>query len=106
MSCAITAPQILAHLMERLAKLRHPLGQRMLRDASVDDIAIWGVLAVILADWDELAIVRPALLAIAVKVLPRLALPTDPAGNEAVLTRVIHDAMAALTAGTRKIRRQ
>lgn len=54
MSCAITALPILVLFMERLAILRHPLGQRVLRYASFDDIAIWGVLAVILADWDRI----------------------------------------------------
>jgi Kef-type K+ transport system membrane component KefB len=33
--------------------LRQPLGQRILRYASLDDIAIWGVLAVILLDWQR-----------------------------------------------------
>ena len=33
--------------------LRQPLGQRILRYASLDDIAIWGVLALILLDWDR-----------------------------------------------------
>ena len=51
MACAVTALPILILLMERLDVLRHPLGQRVLRYASLDDIAIWGVLAVILLDW-------------------------------------------------------
>jgi hypothetical protein len=33
--------------------LRQPLGQRILRYASLDDIAIWGVLALILLDWQR-----------------------------------------------------
>lgn len=33
--------------------LRTPLGQRILRYASLDDIAIWAVLAVILLDWQR-----------------------------------------------------
>jgi Kef-type K+ transport system membrane component KefB len=36
--------------MERLEILRQPLGQRVLRYASLDDIAVWGVLALILMD--------------------------------------------------------
>jgi Kef-type K+ transport system membrane component KefB len=39
--------------MEKLEILRRPLGQRMLRYASLDDVAIWGVLAVILMDWQR-----------------------------------------------------
>ena len=51
MACAVTALPILILLMEKLAILRQPLGQRILRYASLDDIAIWGVLALILLDW-------------------------------------------------------
>lgn len=53
MSCAVTALPILILLMEKLDILRQPLGQRILRYASLDDIAIWGVLALILMDWDR-----------------------------------------------------
>src|SRR5471030_1977694 len=53
MSCAVTALPILILLMEKLDILRQPLGQRILRYASVDDVAIWGVLAVILLDWQR-----------------------------------------------------
>ena len=51
MACAVTALPILVLLMDRLTILRQPLGQRVLRYASLDDIAIWGVLALILLDW-------------------------------------------------------
>ncbi|MFZ6846860.1 cation:proton antiporter [Undibacterium sp. RuRC25W] len=51
MACAVTALPILILLMEKLEMLRQPLGQRILRYASLDDIAIWGVLATILMDW-------------------------------------------------------
>ena len=51
MACAVTALPILILLMEKLAILRQPLGQRILRYASLDDVAIWGVLALILMDW-------------------------------------------------------
>ena len=54
MSCAVTALPILILLMEKLAILRQPLGQRMLRYASLDDVAIWGVLALILMDWHRI----------------------------------------------------
>jgi Kef-type K+ transport system membrane component KefB len=53
MACAVTALPILILLMEKLDILRQPLGQRILRYASLDDIAIWGVLALILMDWDR-----------------------------------------------------
>jgi Kef-type K+ transport system membrane component KefB len=53
MSCAVTALPILILLMEKLEVLRQPIGQRILRYASLDDIAIWGVLALILLDWDR-----------------------------------------------------
>jgi Kef-type K+ transport system membrane component KefB len=54
MACAVTALPILMLFMEKLELLRQPLGQRILRYASLDDIAIWGVLALILLDWDRL----------------------------------------------------
>jgi len=54
MTCAVTALPVLILFMDKLALLRHPLGQRILRYASLDDIALWGVLAVILLDWARL----------------------------------------------------
>lgn len=54
MACAVTALPILILLMEKLDILRQPLGQRILRYASLDDIAIWGVLAFILMDWNRI----------------------------------------------------
>ncbi len=54
MACAVTALPILILLMEKLEILRQPIGQRILRYASLDDIAIWGVLAVILMDWQRI----------------------------------------------------
>jgi Kef-type K+ transport system membrane component KefB len=53
MACAVTALPILILLMEKLEILRLPIGQRILRYASLDDIAIWGVLALILMDWER-----------------------------------------------------
>ena len=53
MACAVTALPILILLMEKLTILRQPIGQRILRYASLDDIAIWGVLALILMDWER-----------------------------------------------------
>jgi Kef-type K+ transport system membrane component KefB len=51
MACAVTALPILVLFLEKLTLLRQPLGQRILRYASLDDIAIWSVLALILMDW-------------------------------------------------------
>ncbi|MGH8475401.1 MAG: cation:proton antiporter [Methylococcales bacterium] len=54
MACAVTALPILILLMEKLEILREPIGQRILRYASLDDIAIWSVLALILMDWQRI----------------------------------------------------
>ena len=56
MACAVTALPILILLMEKLGILRQPLGQRVLRYASLDDIAIWAVLALILLDWQRVGL--------------------------------------------------
>lgn len=53
MACAVTALPILVLFMEKLEILRKPMGQRILRYASLDDIMIWGVLAIILLDWNR-----------------------------------------------------
>lgn len=53
MSCAVTALPILVLFLEKLGVLRTALGQRILRYASMDDIVIWGVLALILMDWER-----------------------------------------------------
>jgi len=53
MACAVTALPILVLFMAKLHILRQPIGQRILRYASLDDIAIWGVLAIILLDWNR-----------------------------------------------------
>ena len=55
MACAVTALPILVLLMEKLEIFRAPLGQRLLRYASLDDLAIWGVLALILLDVERIA---------------------------------------------------
>jgi len=66
MSCAVTALPILILLLEKLALLRLPIGQRILRYASVDDIAIWAVLAMILMDWHRVGRQLVFILAFAV----------------------------------------
>ena len=66
MACAVTALPILILLMEKLEILRQPIGQRILRYASLDDIAIWGVLALILMDWQRVGMQAAFMLAFAV----------------------------------------
>jgi Kef-type K+ transport system membrane component KefB len=66
MACAVTALPILVLFMEKLNILRQPLGQRILRYASLDDVAIWGVLALILLDWERVGRQLGFLLAFAV----------------------------------------
>ena len=53
MACAVTALPVLVLLLEKLDILRTPMGQRIMRYASLDDVAIWGVLALILLDWQR-----------------------------------------------------
>jgi Kef-type K+ transport system membrane component KefB len=53
MTCAVTALPILELFPQKLGILREPLGQRVLRYASLDDVLIWGVLALILLDWER-----------------------------------------------------
>ncbi len=76
MACAVTALPILILFMEKLEILRQPLGQRILRYASLDDIAIWGVLALILLDWERIGrqaafVVAFGVAAVAVRALMR-----------------------------------
>ena len=66
MSCAVTALPILILFMEKLCILRHPIGQRILRYASLDDIAIWGLLALIMMDWERIGRQLGFLIAFAV----------------------------------------
>lgn len=53
MACAVTALPVLVLLLDKLDILRQPMGQRILRYASLDDVAIWGVLALIMLDWER-----------------------------------------------------
>jgi Kef-type K+ transport system membrane component KefB len=74
MACAVTALPILVLFLEKLVVLRLPLGQRVLRYASLDDIAIWGVLALILLDWTRVGrqgafLILFALAAVAIRKL-------------------------------------
>lgn len=54
MACAVTALPILILLMDKMGILRRQMGQRVLRYASLDDIAIWLVLALILLDFERI----------------------------------------------------
>ncbi len=65
MACAVTALPILMLFMEKMAILRQPIGQRILRYASLDDIAIWAVLALILMDWQRIGLQGSFFLAFA-----------------------------------------
>lgn len=76
MACAVTALPILVLFMEKLDILRRPLGQRILRYASLDDIAIWGVLALIMLDWERIGrqggfLLGFALAAFAIRMIMR-----------------------------------
>jgi K+:H+ antiporter len=53
MACSVTALPILILLMDKLTILRQPIGQRILRYTSLDDLLIWFVLAIILLDWSR-----------------------------------------------------
>jgi len=82
MACAVTALPILVLFMQKLGILREALGQRILRYASLDDIAIWAVLALILLDTVRLGrqamfVIVFVLLSMALRrLMPRLA-PRD-----------------------------
>jgi Kef-type K+ transport system membrane component KefB len=56
MAAAVTSLPVLLVFMERLDIMGRPIGQRVLRYASLDDIAIWGVLALIMVDWARLGL--------------------------------------------------
>lgn len=79
MASAVTALPILILFMEKMHILRQPIGQRILRYASLDDIAIWGVLAIILMDWGRLIhqlmfLVGYGLAAVGIRhLIPRLS---------------------------------
>jgi K+:H+ antiporter len=70
MACAVTALPVLILLMERLEILRQPIGQRIMRYASLDDVVIWAVLALILMDWQRIGRQAGFLTALAVSSWP------------------------------------
>lgn len=53
MAVAVTALPILVLIMEKLNIFHLPIGKRVLTYASLDDIMIWTVLAIIIMDWDR-----------------------------------------------------
>ena len=69
MACAVTALPILVLFMEKLGILRTALGQRILRYASLDDVLIWGVLALILLDWERVTRQLGFLIGFAIAVI-------------------------------------
>ncbi|WP_420472121.1 cation:proton antiporter [Brevundimonas sp. FT23042] len=82
MACAVTALPILILLMEKMDILRRPLGQRILRYASLDDIAVWGVLALILLDWERIGrqgafLIGFAAATVGIRMLMRRLPPRD-----------------------------
>ncbi|GAB4118871.1 MAG: cation:proton antiporter [Rubrivivax sp.] len=82
MACAVTALPILVLFLEKLGLLRQALGQRVLRYASLDDIMIWAVLAVILLDWHRIGrqaafLVVFALATLALRALMRRVTEPD-----------------------------
>jgi Kef-type K+ transport system membrane component KefB len=78
MACAVTALPILILFLEKMTLLRQPIGQRILRYASLDDIAIWAVLALILLDWQRAGLQGAFLMAFVVasygvrRLMPRI----------------------------------
>ncbi len=56
MACAVTALPVLILVLEKLSIFRAPLGHRLLRYASLDDVAIWVVLALILMDLQRIGL--------------------------------------------------
>jgi Kef-type K+ transport system membrane component KefB len=69
MACAVTALPILILFLQKLEILRTALGQRILRYASLDDVLIWGVLALILLDWERVGRQGTFLVGFAVAVV-------------------------------------
>lgn len=67
MATAVTALPILVLILEKLDILNHEFGKRIIRYASLDDIVIWSVLAIILLDWERIA--RQAVFLIAYSTL-------------------------------------
>jgi Kef-type K+ transport system membrane component KefB len=98
MACAVTALPILILFMEKLAILRQPIGQRILRYASLDDIAIWGVLALILMDWHRVGKQLGFLVAFAVASLAYRALMTRIPARDRWFVGIIWLALCGLGA--------
>lgn len=54
MATSVTALPVLTMFMQKLDITSKPLGQKVLAYASLDDIAIWGVLTIIVMEWQRL----------------------------------------------------
>lgn len=54
MACSVTALPVLVILLDKLELLRSPIGKRVLRYASLDDLLIWSVLAIVIMDMTSL----------------------------------------------------
>lgn len=55
MAMSVTALPILVILLDKMKILKHQIGERCLRYASFDDVAIWTVFALIMLEWDKIA---------------------------------------------------
>ena len=98
MACAVTALPILILFMEKIDILRRPLGQRVLRYASLDDIAIWAVLALILLDWERIGRQGTFVLAFGAAALPFRALMRRISETDRWYVGLIWLALCALAA--------
>jgi Kef-type K+ transport system membrane component KefB len=54
MACATTALPVLVILLEKLELLGNSIGQRSMRYASLDDVLLWFVLAILLMNWERI----------------------------------------------------
>ncbi len=82
MACAVTALPILVLFLDELKVLRRPFGQRVLRFASLDDVAIWGVLALIIMDWTRVGRQGAFIVGFAVAAMGARALLRRLAGRD------------------------
>jgi Kef-type K+ transport system membrane component KefB len=98
MACAVTALPVLILLLEKLEIFRTKLGQRLLGYASLDDVAIWVVLALVLADLERIGLQCAFVAAFAVAALGYRALMRRLAPPDRWFVAVIGLAAAACAA--------
>lgn len=81
----VPPPRVRHHalLLEKLHMLHLPIGQRILRYSSLDDIAIWGLLALFLVGWPVTNPARSSVLKTSVRPLAASAViqPTNRCGR-------------------------